>query len=274
MGDWATEPWSVPSSCLDPRGRAEAGWGGPGLGQAGSGGPREASGGWGAATERPPGRKLERSGRDPRWPGWGGGRQRGPAQTLGEPRPRLLPALTRGLRALPLLAIRLSPGGLGPASLRDVPQGPVCRGRSGPAHPESDRAVGGSGAADWPPGGLAVQRPGCVGPTPTRCQPRNLSGGQIWGRDPHLLESVRPLPAACPGAKRSQGALGVRPLGTPSSSCTTEGLLPSDAVKLSMDHFYKQIASGENRRPPPRPRSPPVQYIQLPGWPVEEDSRI
>ncbi|XP_053750729.1 uncharacterized protein LOC109265244 [Panthera pardus] len=175
------------------------------------------------------------------------------------PGPRLLPALTRGLRALPLLAIRLSPGassghapsgGLGPASVRDVPQGPVRRGRSGPAHPESDRAVGGSGAADWHPGGLAVQRPGCVGPTPTRCQPRNLSGGQIRGRDPHLLESVRPLPAACPGAKRSQGALGVRPLGTPSSSCTTEGLLPSDAVKLSMDHFYRQIASGENRRPP------------------------
>ncbi|XP_026927360.1 uncharacterized protein LOC113602861 [Acinonyx jubatus] len=140
-------------------------------------------------------------------------------------------------------------GGLGPASVRDVPQGPVRRGRSGPARPESDRAVGGSGAADWHPGGLAVQRPGCVGPTSTRCQPRNLSGGQIWGRDPHLLESVRPLPAACPGAKRSQGALGVRPLGTPSSSCTTEGLLPSDAVKLSMDHFCKQIASGENRHP-------------------------
>lgn len=247
--------------------------------------------------------------------------------------------------------------------MRDVPQGPVRGGRSGPAHPESDRAVGGSGAADWHPGGLAVQRPGCVGPTPTRCQPRNLSGGQvrpqhrlpisgwgrgdtwgsltlllfsvmavkapqvpffsdrflftprgsscspgpsargkllplkirlscslrtsfpapsssgvqhrrllwaaqkclhtavgapnpfnnksyllapvicrallfnvpvcfsvshqIWGRDPHLLESVRPLPSACPDAKRSQGALGVRPLGTPSSSCTTEGLLPS-----------------------------------------------
>lgn len=44
--------------------------------------------------------------------------------------------------------------------------------------------MGGSGAADWHPGGLAVQRPGCVGPTPTRCQPRNLSGGQVRPQHP------------------------------------------------------------------------------------------
>ena len=79
----------VPASTLGagPRRDGEGlGWGRPARG--GPGRPPEAGA-----------RPLERSGRDPRWPGWGGGRQRGPAQRLGEPRapapPRTHPRTAR-----------------------------------------------------------------------------------------------------------------------------------------------------------------------------------
>lgn len=102
-------------------------------------GPQEVSRGWCGATERPrremPGRSGARPpGARPVAPGWLGGAGRGPESRIGEPRPRAT-SLTRGLRALPLFGIRLSPG----TSPRVIHQhGPFtsgtrpCAGTSGP----------------------------------------------------------------------------------------------------------------------------------------------